>query len=285
MGEGADSGPARRACARRRRGSSRSRNDARQRSMPLAYRARRLLARDRYRGGRTRPVACGAVSRDSGSFRVDDVRGRPRRGGPSSNRAENNDNGLTSGYFGVPGQPRCGGLWGRLVEVPVDGGAGDAELGSDLVDGVAAPSALIEFVIHGPGRLHLPDALSRKICSHPAAVSASVLGLGMLIAGGDPPVADSHACIGNPRQVDVAAYAGCLTHSARGNALRRRVSRERSLPRRAYRAQALLWSSAAGSLPISRTPIMSTRSTARRKREPGGLLETLLNGCVEDGGR
>lgn len=42
--------------------------------------------------------------------------------------------------------------------MPVDGGAGDAELFGDLLDGVAAFAVVVAFVVHLSGELHLPGA-------------------------------------------------------------------------------------------------------------------------------
>lgn len=61
------------------------------------------------------------------------------------------------------------------------------------------------------------------------------LSVGVLVGGRAPSLADSHGAerIGNPRQVDIAAYAVTFTDPACGNILQRRVSRERSLARHA----------------------------------------------------
>jgi hypothetical protein len=55
-----------------------------------------------------------------------------------------------------------------------------------------------------------------------------VLGFGMLVAGGDPPVTDAHAreCIANPRQVDVGAYTAIVTDSVDSD-LRERIGPQR----------------------------------------------------------
>src|SRR5699024_1920956 len=41
------------------------------------------------------------------------------------------------------------------AQVAVDGGAGDAELGRDLVHGVAAPAVVAGFFVHLAGQFHL----------------------------------------------------------------------------------------------------------------------------------
>jgi hypothetical protein len=55
-----------------------------------------------------------------------------------------------------------------FAEVAVDGGAGDAEFGDDLVDGVAAFAVFVEFVVHLTGQgdlagahLHIPTLVIR----------------------------------------------------------------------------------------------------------------------------
>jgi hypothetical protein len=77
----------------------------------------------------------------------------------------------------------------QLVEVAVDGGVGDAELGGDLGDGVAgdrpsrsslvttiwSPARATSRALSSSGRrASFPEALSVKIFSQPAARSASI---------------------------------------------------------------------------------------------------------------
>ena len=69
----------------------------------------------------------------------------------------------------ISGDTLLGAGRGLSVEVAVDGGAGDAEFGGDLGDGVAALAVVAEFVIHLPGQCDLARPELRLL---PAGASA-----------------------------------------------------------------------------------------------------------------
>ncbi len=108
----------------------------------------------------------------------------------------------------------CGAGGGLLVEVSVDGWAGDAELGGDLVDRELVFAGLIDLVVHLSCDIDLPCPEFGFPAADPAAaageydhipVTAQAVVAGVGGAGGGAIIG---AAAGWPGWVDAAAAAG-----------------------------------------------------------------------------
>ena len=105
------------------------------------------------------------------------------------------------------------------------------ELGSDpraFRPGTIDPQGPLAPLVRAAGEL--PGCLVDEHVVAAGCAERIVLCFGVLVAGGDPSVANSHGldCIANPRERDVAAYTAFVTTFPASTAPVSGVSRERS---------------------------------------------------------